>query len=99
MHNLSNKPVKGKANNNWAPPPEQVAKPFTRTGAYLPINKREGFKGELEDRAGKSLVRIARLKPDASGIARPAGASLVFAAKHLPGMIAMLQALQAREDS
>ena len=29
-------PVKGKTNNNLAPPPEHVAKPpFTRAGAYL----------------------------------------------------------------
>jgi hypothetical protein len=63
----------------------------------MQINKRECFKGELEDLAGKSVVRIARLKPDASGTSRPAGPSLVFAAKHLPGMIAMLQALQQNE--
>jgi hypothetical protein len=63
----------------------------------MQINKRECFKGELEELAGKSVVRIVRLKPDASGISRPAGPSLVFAAKHLPGMIAMLQALQLSE--
>jgi hypothetical protein len=68
-----------------------------QNSCLMRINKRECFKGEVEDLAGKSVVRIARLKPDASGISRPAGPSLVFAAKHLPGMIAMLQALQQNE--
>jgi hypothetical protein len=63
----------------------------------MQINKRECFKGELEDLAGKSVVRVARLAPNASGVLRCAGPSLVFAAKHLPGMIAMLQALQQNE--
>ena len=63
----------------------------------LQINKRECFKGERDERHGRPVVRIVRLKPNASGDLRPAGASLEFAAKHLPGLIAMLQALQTRE--
>jgi hypothetical protein len=57
------------------------------------INKRECFRGERDDRRGRPVVRIVRLKPNASGDLRPAGAPLEFAAKHLPGMIAMLQSL------
>ena len=63
------------------------------------INKRECFRGERDERRGKPVVRIVRLKPNASGDLRPAGASLEFAAKHLPGVIAMLQALQISEAS
>jgi hypothetical protein len=63
----------------------------------MQINKRECFRGERDERRGKPVVRIVRLKPNASGDLRPAGASLEFAAKHLPGVIAMLQALQASE--
>jgi hypothetical protein len=34
--NLYANPLKGKTNNNLAPPPEHIAKPpFTRAGAYL----------------------------------------------------------------
>ena len=34
--NLYANPLKGKTNNNLAPPPEHVTKPpFTRAGAYL----------------------------------------------------------------
>jgi hypothetical protein len=57
------------------------------------INKRECFRGERDERHGKPVVRIVRLKPNASGDLRPAGGSLEFAAKHLPNVIAMLQAL------
>jgi hypothetical protein len=53
----------------------------------LQINKREWFRGEREELAGKPVVRIARLAPNASGVLRCAGPSLVFAAKHLPGII------------
>jgi hypothetical protein len=63
------------------------------------INKRECFKTELNERRGKPVVRIVRLKPNASGDLRPAGASIEFAAKHLPSVIAMLQSLQTREAS
>ena len=63
------------------------------------INKRECFRGERDERRGKPVVRIVRLKPNASGDLRPAGASLEFAAKHLPGLIAMLQALHTGEAS
>jgi hypothetical protein len=65
----------------------------------MQINKRECFRSERDDRRGKPVVRIVRLKPNASGELRPAGASLELAAKHLPGFIAMLQALQASEAS
>jgi hypothetical protein len=65
----------------------------------MQINKRECFRGERDERRGKPVVRIVRLRPNASGDLRPAGASLEFAAKHLPGLIAMLQALQTREAS
>ena len=65
----------------------------------MQINKRECFRGERDERRGKPVVRIVRLKPNASGDLRPAGASLEFAAKHLPGLIAMLQALQTSEAS
>jgi hypothetical protein len=65
----------------------------------MQINKRECFRGERDERRGKPVVRIVRLKPNASGELRPAGASLEFAAKHLPGLIAMLQALQTGEAS
>ena len=61
------------------------------------INKRECFRGERDERHGKPVVRIVRLKPNASGDLRPAGGSLEFAAKHLPNVIAMLQALLTRE--
>jgi hypothetical protein len=60
----------------------------------LQINQRECFRGERHERHGKPVVRIVRLKPNASGELRPAGASLEFAAKHLAGVIAMLQSLQ-----
>ena len=40
------------------------------------------------------MVRIVGLKPNASGDLRAAGGSLEFGAKHLPGVIAMLQKLQ-----
>ena len=63
------------------------------------INKRECFRGERDERRGKPVVRIVRMKPNASGDLRPAGVSLEFAAKHLPGVIAMLQALQASEGA
>jgi len=59
----------------------------------MQINKLEYFRGERDERSGKPVVRIVRLKPNASGDLRPAGDSLEFAAKHLPGLIAMLQAL------
>jgi hypothetical protein len=58
------------------------------------INKRECFRGERDERRGKPVVRIVRLKPNASGDLRPAGGSLEFAAKHLPDVIAMLLELQ-----
>jgi hypothetical protein len=61
------------------------------------INKRECFRGERDERRGKPVVRIVRLKPNASGDMRSA-ASLEFAAKHLPSLIAMLQSL-TREAS
>lgn len=61
--------------------------------AEMRINKRERFKTELDQRHGKPVVRIVRLRPTASGDMRPAGGSLEFAAKHLPGVIAMLQEL------
>jgi hypothetical protein len=57
------------------------------------INKRECFTVERDERHGRPVVRIVRLKPNASGVLRPAGGSLEFAAKHLPSVIAMLQAL------
>ena len=57
------------------------------------INKRECFRGERDERHGRPVVRIVRLKPNASGDLRPAGGSLEFAAKHLPNVIALLQAL------
>ena len=59
----------------------------------MQINKRECFRGERDEPRGKPVVRIVRLKPNASGDLRPAGGSLEFAAKHLPNVIAMLQAL------
>ena len=60
----------------------------------MQINKRECFRGERDERNGKSVVRIVRLKPNASGDLRPAGGFLEFGAKHLSGVIAMLQKLQ-----
>jgi hypothetical protein len=60
----------------------------------MQINKRECFRVEQEERHGKPVVRIVRLKPNASGDLRPAGSSLEFAAKHLPSVIAMLLELQ-----
>lgn len=65
-----------------------------QNSCLMQINRRECFRGVREDLAGKSVVRIVRLAPNASGVLRCAGPSLVFAAKHLPGMIAMLQTLQ-----
>jgi hypothetical protein len=62
------------------------------------LNKRERFKAELDQRHGKSVVRIVRLKPSAAGGERPA-ACLEFAERHLSGVIVMLQALQTREAS
>jgi hypothetical protein len=62
--------------------------------SQLQINRRECFKSERDERHGKPVVRIVRLRPNASGDLRPAGGSLEFAAKHLPGVIAMLQELQ-----
>ena|ERR1019366_7441265 len=61
--------------------------------AELRINKRERFKTERDQRHGKSVVRIVRLKPGADGGERPAS-SLEFAERHLSGVIEMLQALQ-----
>ena len=58
----------------------------------MQINKRERFKAERDQRHGKSVVRIVRLKPSTDGSERPA-ACMEFADRHLPGMIAMLQAL------
>jgi hypothetical protein len=63
-----------------------------RNTAELQINKRECFKAERDQRHGKTVVRIVRLKPSSDGSGRPA-ACLEFADRHLPGMIAMLQAL------
>src|SRR5258705_1743765 len=63
----------------------------------MQINKRECFKTELDERHGKPIVRIVRLKPGADGGERPAGPALEFSARHLPGVIAMLQALQISE--
>jgi hypothetical protein len=65
----------------------------------LQINKRERFKIERDQRHGKPIVRIVRLKPGADGGERPAGPALEFSARHLPGVIAMLQALQISEAS
>jgi hypothetical protein len=65
----------------------------------MQINKRERFKTERDQRHGKPVVRIVRLKPGADGGERPAGPALEFAERHLPGVIAMLQALQTREAS
>jgi hypothetical protein len=64
-----------------------------QTSCSVQINKRECFRGERDERHGRPVVRIVRLKPNASGVLRPAGGSLEFAAKHLPNVIAMLQAL------
>ena len=63
----------------------------------LQINKRERFKTERDQRHGRPVVRIVRLKPGADGAERSAGPSLEFAERHLPGVIAMLQALQTSE--
>jgi hypothetical protein len=60
----------------------------------MQINKRERFKTERHQRHGKPVVRIVRLKPGADGGERPAGPALEFAERHLPGVIALLQALQ-----
>jgi hypothetical protein len=65
--------------------------------AELRVNKRERFKTERDQRHGKTVVRIVRLKPGADGAERPAGPALEFAEKHLSGVIAMLQALQRSE--
>jgi hypothetical protein len=65
----------------------------------MQINKRECFRGERDERRGKPVVRIVRLKPNASGDLRPAGASLELAAKHLPGLIAMLHELQESDPA
>jgi hypothetical protein len=70
-----------------------------QNSCWLQINKRECFRGERDERHGKLVIRIVRLKPNASGELRSSGPSLEFAARHLPGVIAMLQALQAREVS
>jgi hypothetical protein len=67
------------------------------TSASLQINKRERFKSERDQRHGKSVVRIVRLKPGADGSERPAGPAMEFADRHLPGVIAMLQQLQASD--
>jgi hypothetical protein len=37
----------------------------------MQINKRECFRGERDQRRGKPVVRIVRLKPNASGDLRP----------------------------
>jgi hypothetical protein len=63
----------------------------------MQINNRERFKTERDWRHGKPIVRIVRLKPGADGAERSAGPSLEFAEHHLPGVIAMLQALQTSE--
>jgi hypothetical protein len=72
--------------------------PVISATAELQINKRERFKSERDQRNGKSVVRIVRLKPSADGGERPA-ACLEFADRHLSGVIAMLQSLQTREAS
>jgi hypothetical protein len=66
--------------------------------AELQINKRERFKTERDQRHGKSVVRIVRLKPSADGGER-AVACLEFADRHLSGVIAMLQELQELQAS
>jgi hypothetical protein len=72
--------------------------PAATATAELQINRRESFKTERDQRHGKSVVRIVRLKPSADGGERQA-ASLEFADRHLSGVIAMLQSLQTREAS
>ena len=59
------------------------------------INKRDSLRCERDNLGGKPVVRILRLKPDASGDLRPAGPRLEFAERHLPSVITMLQDLQA----
>ena len=63
----------------------------------MQINKRERFKTERDQLHGKPIIRIVRLKPGADGAERSVGPSLEFAEHHLPGVIAMLQALQTSE--
>jgi hypothetical protein len=62
--------------------------------SQIEINKRERLQCERDIRNGKPIVRILRLKPNASGALRAAGPQIEFSAKHLPGLISMLQALQ-----
>jgi hypothetical protein len=61
------------------------------------LNARERLRCERDTREGKSVVRILRLKPTATGTLRPAGPQIEFAAKHLAGVIAMLHGLQESE--
>ena len=67
------------------------------TFSQIQINKRERLRCERDTREGKSVVRIFRLKPTATGTLRPAGPQIEFAAKHLAGVIAMLHGLQESE--
>jgi len=65
-------------------------KKFIKQFADLQINARESLRCERDNLGSKPIVRIIRMKPDASGNVRRVGACLEFAERHLPGVIAML---------
>ena len=61
------------------------------------VNARECIRCERERRHSQSIIRIVRLKSDSCGDLRTAGPLIEFAERHLPNIIASLQALQASE--
>jgi hypothetical protein len=64
----------------------------------IQINKREAIRCEHDKLAGRSIVRILRLKPNACGNLRPVGHRFEFAERHLSGVIAMLQHMLQRAE-
>jgi hypothetical protein len=72
-------------------------KTSTKHCSEIQINKRERLRCERDNLSGKSIVRLLRLKPNASGDLCPTGQQFAFAERHLPSFIAMLQALQNGE--
>jgi hypothetical protein len=56
------------------------------------INKRESLRCERDSLGGKPIIRILRLKPNASGRPRPVG-YFEFAEPHLPSVTATLSKL------
>jgi hypothetical protein len=69
-------------------------KNYTKNSSEIQINRRAPLRCERDDIGRKPATCISRLKPNASGVLRAAGAAqLEFAAKHLPGFVSVLQDL------